>query len=280
MAEWQTSLPPIKSGVKTTEEIALARNIRTACELITLMKKQTLLVVTMMFCGSLQSRSADVIFQSTAARTHLLELYTSEGCSSCPAAERWLSQLQRSPRLWKEIVPIAFHVDYWDGLGWPDRFASKAYTARQRSYAAAWGSGTVYTPGFVLDGREWLGRALESIPQPVAVTGVLSATIHNSKTVVINYQPGRPGKWEVHAALLGFGLESDVQAGENSGRKLLHDFVVLADEVKAMSVDAGAAHAEIVLPSVGDETDLGLAIWVTESGKLEPVQAMGGKLTE
>jgi len=101
--------------------------------------------------------AGDIVLQSGPARASLLELYTSEGCSSCPPAEAWLSRLRDDARLWKEIVPVAFHVDYWDNLGWKDRFASAAFTARQRDYAARWNSGSVYTPGFVLDGQEWRG---------------------------------------------------------------------------------------------------------------------------
>src|ERR1700752_821515 len=97
----------------------------------------------------------DLVFQSGAQKTHLIELFTSEGCSSCPPAEAWLSKLKSEPRLWKDFVPIAFHVDYWDRLGWRDPFASKEWTARQYQYSNAWKAETVYTPGFVLDGREW-----------------------------------------------------------------------------------------------------------------------------
>ena len=81
---------------------------------------------------------------------NLLELYSSEGCSSCPPAEAWLGNLRETPGLWRDFVPVAFHVNYWDRLGWPDRFASKAFTDREYVYASAWGSGTVYTPCFVL----------------------------------------------------------------------------------------------------------------------------------
>src|SRR5689334_18800483 len=100
-------------------------------------------------------RAAEVTFESGPARTHLIELYTSEGCSSCPPAEAWLSKLKDEPRLWRDFVPLAFHVDYWDRLGWRDPFASKEWTARQYAYSAGWKSESVYTPGFVLDGREW-----------------------------------------------------------------------------------------------------------------------------
>jgi hypothetical protein len=81
--------------------------------------------------------------RSGPERVSLLELYSSEGCSSCPPAEQWLGELRKDPRLWRSIVPVAFHVDYWDGLGWKDRFAQPQWTARQRAYAAAWGGGSV-----------------------------------------------------------------------------------------------------------------------------------------
>src|SRR6476646_4780454 len=71
------------------------------------------------------------VFESGPQRIHLIELFTSQGCSSCPPAEAWLSKLKSEPRLWKDFVPIAFHVDYWDRLGWRDPFATKEWTARQ-----------------------------------------------------------------------------------------------------------------------------------------------------
>src|SRR5690348_12165742 len=101
-------------------------------------------------------------------RVSLLELYTSEGCDTCPPAEEWLSKLERDPRLWKQLVPLAFHVDYWDYLGWKDPFDSHAYTARQQAIAAGADSlagRVIYTPQFVVDGKDWrgwfTGQALE-----------------------------------------------------------------------------------------------------------------------
>src|ERR1700737_4679799 len=106
---------------------------------------------------TLVSAHAETVFRTGPEKVSLLELYTSEGCSSCPPAESWLGQLTTDGRLWKEIVPVAFHVDYWDNLGWKDRFAKPEYTSRQRSYSAVWGILSVYTPGFVLNGQEWKG---------------------------------------------------------------------------------------------------------------------------
>ena len=103
--------------------------------------------------------ASEAIFESGPTKVHLLELYTSEGCSSCPPAEAWLGKLKENKRLWRDFVPVAFHVDYWDRLGWRDRFASKEWTQRQQILSARWNSGTVYTPAFVLDGNE--SRAVE-----------------------------------------------------------------------------------------------------------------------
>ncbi len=74
--------------------------------------------------GGSQASADTLHLASGDTRVNLLELYTSEGCSSCPPADRWLSGLRQDPRLWRQLVPVAFHVDYWDGIGWPDRFAS------------------------------------------------------------------------------------------------------------------------------------------------------------
>lgn len=232
------------------------------------------------FAGGAAHAGADVTLRSTGERTHLLELYTSEGCSSCPPAEKWLSQLRRSPRLWKDFVPLAFHVDYWDGLGWRDRFASKAHTARQRAYAASWGTGTVYTPGFVLDGAEWRRRATEEIPAVGGSAGVLSATVSDAKGIVVTFQPARRAlAWETHIAVLGLDLSTRVKAGENGGRELRHDFVVLSHDVKEMRGDGDSFRAEAKLTAPAG-TKTALAVWVNEAGHLEPVQAVGGMLAE
>jgi hypothetical protein len=77
-------------------------------------------------------------FQSGESATTLIELFTSEGCSSCPPADKWLSKFRSNPDLWSRVVPVAFHVDYWNNLGWMDRFSRPEFTERQRGYGAAW----------------------------------------------------------------------------------------------------------------------------------------------
>src|SRR5574339_14875 len=109
--------------------------------------RKVLMLLFLCLTANLMS-AGPIQFHSSTNRTALLELYTSEGCSSCPPAEAWLSRLKSDARLWKDFVPVAFHVDYWDYLGWRDPFGAAEYSERQRGYAAQWKSRSVYTPGF------------------------------------------------------------------------------------------------------------------------------------
>jgi hypothetical protein len=185
-----------------------------------------------LFCESVAiARAIELQFQSGEKRTGLIELYTSEGCSSCPPAEAWLSKLKTNAGLWKDFVPLAFHVDYWKNLGWRDRFASRLFTDRQRAYSALLRSDSVYTPEFILNGSEWRGWSdNHQLPKVASeIVGVLSARTIDSNTFSVAFRPAREllPQWEAHVALLGCGVSSRVSAGENSGRKLEHDFVVL-----------------------------------------------------
>ncbi|MFQ3324005.1 MAG: hypothetical protein ACI90U_001830 [Pseudomonadales bacterium] len=96
-----------------------------------------------------------VEFKSGDKQVQLIELYTSEGCSSCPPADNFLTTFLDDPTLWHSRIPIAIHVDYWDYIGWQDRFASKENSARQRLHAQQGNVSQVYTPGFIVSGEEW-----------------------------------------------------------------------------------------------------------------------------
>lgn len=227
------------------------------------------IAVILLIASALTARGTDYVFESGPTRTHLIELFTSQGCSSCPPAEEWISKLKSEKGLWKDFVLIAFHVDYWDRLGWRDPFASKEWTARQYQYSEAWRSESVYTPGFVLDGREWMGR---SIPTPSGEKpGALKLSIINGKAVAEFASAG--GKdLEVHIATLGFDLTTKIGAGENSGRNLKQDFIVLALSNQKMS----AGKTEFAFnpdPRAG-----AIAAWITSPNHIEPIQAVGGWL--
>ncbi|MDQ6809442.1 MAG: DUF1223 domain-containing protein [Verrucomicrobiota bacterium] len=224
-------------------------------------------------CGVVTASALEL--ESKATKTHLLELFTSEGCSSCPPAEAWLSKLKDEPHLWHDFVPLAFHVDYWDRLGWQDPFASKAWTARQYEYSARWKSSSVYTPGFVLDGREWRNSGVPSAASESP--GELKLSLTNGDSVSAEFKPtiGSDKPLDLHVARLGFGLNINVKAGENAGRKLLHDFVVLSLETTKMN--GGKADLRVPVATKEDATARSAIVaWVTEPGGIEAIQAVGG----
>jgi len=214
-------------------------------------------------------------FESGDTQSSLIELFTSEGCSSCPPAEKWLSALKSSSDLWKKAVPVAFHVDYWDHLGWRDRFAKPEFTSRQQRYAAAWGGDSVYTPSFVV----WFGG--NAMPITSTKVGVLRVSVGDDGKVSATFAPdtmqARP--LALNVALLGNDLESDVKRGENSGRKLRHDFVVLQLANSEMT-NQGNLWTGTVLLSSGAETDkaTALAAWLKSGETAPPIQATGGWL--
>jgi hypothetical protein len=232
--------------------------------------------------ASLAALGAPIQFNSPERQVALVELYTSEGCSSCPPAESWLSGLKKSRGLWSEFVPIAFHVDYWDYLGWRDKWSSKEFSERQRDYAAAWGRESIYTPEFVLNGMEWHnGFGLRGAPGlSDTKAGILSVSSKDTNRWDVSFVPAAGGaaSCEVNAALLISGLGSEVKAGENSGRHLKHDFVVLKLVSQPIARKNDVFQGAFLLPA-GEkrlEGRLALAVWITRGGHPEPVQAVGG----
>jgi hypothetical protein len=112
-------------------------------------------IALLILLGVTLSASAECSVTSTDKRVSLLELYTSEGCSSCPPADSWLSELETAGYRRDHVVPLALHVDYWDYIGWKDRFARAEFTARQRQAASKESLGFVYTPQVMLNGRDF-----------------------------------------------------------------------------------------------------------------------------
>lgn len=240
------------------------------------------LVLALTLLGSLAGHAAETVIRSPADRVQLVELFTSEGCSSCPPADAWLSRLVADPSLWSRIVPVAFHVDYWDDLGWPDRFASAEHTDRQHLHGRIGNVRSVYTPGFVVDGKEWREWfAGEALPAPHGQPGPLVARV-GGETVAVEFTPrnlARAGL-EVVVARLGFGHVTQVERGENAGRALAHEFVVTGlARGRLERSDDGALTARLNLPTASVSSPReGLALWVTAPGSQRPLQAAGGFL--
>jgi hypothetical protein len=169
---------------------------------------------------------AECVAHSTRERPHLVELYTSEGCSSCPPAERWMSSIRDDAAQ----VGLEFHVDYWDELGWPDPFADARYTARQRTLAERGSNAIVYTPQLVVDGRVW--KNWPATPAPVAASASASPALSvqvsrtNAIRATLDGEAANAAPYRMFVALTENGLDSTVRAGENKGKRLAHDQVV------------------------------------------------------
>jgi len=168
----------------------------------------------------------------------VLELYTSEGCNSCPPADRQMSALTDSGLSAERVVPLGFHVDYWDYIGWKDRFASPAYSVRQRDLANLGGARVVYTPQFFLNGQDFRG----SQSRLKSLIGELNKTPARAD-IQIGLEATTAAQWDivgqihvplaasatdavVYLAVYESRLASAVKAGENKGVTLKHDFVV------------------------------------------------------
>ena len=226
--------------------------------------------------------AADV-FKSTGHRVSVLELYTSEGCSSCPPADRWFSELKEDDRLWQTLIPVAFHVDYWNYIGWTDRFSSGEYSDRQRRYARAKNVSTVYTPGFLLNGNEWrsfFGLRRLSVDD-TDNAGLLTVNIDKQEVSASYENRNIPVSSPVFSiAILGFDLTTRVKAGENSGKQLKHDFAVLGLHSVPMSKKDNRYSITTKLPAMSVSAPrTAIAAWVSYEDDPTPVQATGGWLT-
>jgi len=191
----------------------------------------------------------------------LVELFTSEGCSSCPPADTLLTRLANEKTIGSaEIVALAFHVDYWDRLGWKDRFSSAAFTERQNRYAAAWKTDRVYTPQAVVDGRvEFVGtdvnKAIEALTASaahpharVAIALAAGDEPASKRSVRIDVEPpaGATFTGDVLLAVAEDGLSTEVTAGENARKRLQHTGVVRSLTRIGRIARGAAVHLESV----------------------------------
>ena len=206
------------------------------------------------------ANAAECTARSGPNTAALVELYTSEGCDSCPPADRWFSAFASHPS--PLVVPVAFHVDYWDYLGWKDAYAEPRYTRRQQDLGRLSGARAIFTPQVVLSGRDFAWRSADSSRAFEAIQlkparanleitseGVSSARVH--ATLV----PGvRPGDLVVHVATTQSGIVTDVKAGENKGETLRHDFIVrdLATERRWSGGSVPSIDARIEFTPRGD----------------------------
>ena len=207
----------------------------------------------------------------------VVELYTSEGCSSCPPADQWLSRFRADPA----VVALAFHVDYWDRLGWKDRFGSPAYTARQAQQQQSNGARFSYTPQVVVDGRDLTDWPSLAVPlaarsgnAPVELT---LAREGQRVTASVTPLAGAPRQLAAYWAVTEQGHVSAVRAGENEGATLKHDYVVRTYRPVATWATSAGAPASFAydLPTAADPAHpraVNLVVVNAETGR--PVQAV------
>ena len=176
--------------------------------------------------GGLFAAESACSASSGASVTPVVELYTSEGCSSCPPADKWASSLKSSG-----AVVQAFHVGYWDYIGWVDRFAAPAYTNRQRDVAATNQLRGIYTPQVVLNGKDWPGWYGSKSNLGASKSARISITLKQlgADQFEANVSPASGAgslPWSAYWTVTENGHNSKVQAGENAGEFLKQDFVV------------------------------------------------------
>lgn len=222
---------------------------------------------------SLNATSRAQEFASGPERTDLIELFTSEGCSSCPPADKKLNALAKHKDLWKGFVPVAFHVDYWDYLGWSDPYSSADFNARQRRYTKEWRARTSYTPCFVVNGS----AARKPVPSGhKGRSGILKVVLEGNNAT-ITFTPSHPkDDYIAWLAPLSGSLTSAVTAGENRGRKLEHIFVALGLASTKMEAVGKQYSATLTVPP--DHRTKAIAVWVSTRDSLMPLQASGGWL--
>lgn len=186
------------------------------------------------------AQAAECTAESGSQRTALLELYTSEGCDSCPPADRWASGLASRGFTSDRLVALAFHVDYWNYLGWRDPYSKAEYSDRQRTASARNRARVVYTPQFLLNGKDYrratfvddLDERVRTISRQPAQAGIRlrlgatnQGTLHVTGKAWVTEPRSQAGA-HAYLALYENSLSNQVTAGENRGKRLRHDFVV------------------------------------------------------
>ncbi len=199
----------------------------------------------------------------------VVELFTSEGCSSCPPADRWLSTLKGRP----DVLALSFHVNYWDRLGWPDRFASSEFTERQYAQSRRDGSAQVYTPQVVVNGSDW--RGWPGLPKAGSAAPVSLRLARNGDQVLAEVGPSAtPQALGGYWAVLEDGHSSKVRAGENAGETLRHDHVVRLLRPVAEWAGASGNSSKLTVSQGAPDTPRRVVFVVTDARTQRPLQAL------
>jgi hypothetical protein len=252
------------------------------------LNSRTVAIYTIVAAAALQSAPAraDCELSSGEKTAALVELYTSEGCSSCPPADRQLSRLREVLDPAADVVPLAFHVSYWDYIGWKDPFAQLAFGDRHKRLAQASRLKTVYTPQFFVGGVDLRssGRTLRDAVSRLNSTAAnasiqLRGSAAQNGTLVLSVEAtarAGTGPAALYLTVAENGLVSKVTRGENGGATLLHEHVVRA-WIGPLPLTGGSARIqrEIELAPAWNRARLEVAAFVQEESTGKVLQAIG-----
>ena len=230
-----------------------------------------------------------LVYQSGRAQNLFVELYTSDANPDCNAALKWMSVLKsKDPKtvLWKQIVPVAFHVNYWDVPGYKDTFARPAFNDFLLRYRKKWNSRYAFAPSVVVNGTEWGGWSRgQEIPSALPrEVGILKADGSKREGHFLGqFYPAKAVNAQnlmLHGVLLGFDLKSKPSEGDNRGQALTHDFIAIHYQEKPLKSSYGVLTTDIELaPTKGIRTwNYAVVFWITQAGDIIPIQATGGYL--
>ncbi|KKB78875.1 hypothetical protein VW35_10365 [Devosia soli] len=221
--------------------------------------------------GLLLALAAHVVFSGSAmaetlhiAPKAVVELFTSQGCSSCPPADALLTSLAEQ----NDVVALAYHVDYWDYVGWKDTFAQEAYSDRQRAYAKSWGSSRIYTPQMVVNGakavvgsrRNEVQAALDRAALPLT----MDISLHNDMLKIS--VPANPDLSDAVISLVTYVNRADVQieSGENAGKSMVYTQVVTGRQILGMWESANGAEVKLPITEMLGDGNTGFAVLVQQ----------------
>lgn len=236
----------------------------------------SLTMFTLSFCISStlrEKRNKKISGTNSAVQTKniaVLELFTSQGCSSCPPADRLLGTYASK----ENVIPLSFHVDYWDRLGWKDPFSSKAYTKRQYGYASAL-KANVYTPQLVINGQtEMIGSDAGKIAatlhkifaeEPTASLSIKKLDPANGKVNINFSASGKTGNSTLNIALVEKKVTTEIKAGENGGVTLTN-FNVVTNFKTINKVDNGENNSSIDIPASADLKNMFVVVFLQQNG--------------
>ncbi|KKD58771.1 hypothetical protein RN22_19425 [Grimontia sp. AD028] len=231
-----------------------------------------MLTLTLLSSAAIPLSLSAQTWENSGSPATVVELYTSEGCSSCPPAEAALNKLKGKDGLWTSVIPMAFHVDYWNYIGWEDKYAKPEFSQRQRQKVSQSRASGVYTPGWFINDQEWRGFfARQPVPYASGPQAPALKASLNGNILSVNYE----GNAHLNAqfALLAMDIETKVKRGENRGRTLEHDFVVVDFGTKP-----GQHNWQFTLGNEVAAKPSAIAVWLTPQGGGDPVQTVAGWL--